>query len=216
MKVLQTALKAGQGAQKFGTTPVFLAAISTILGAVLFLRFPYAVGHLGFWGALGIIFLAHFVTIPTALAVAEIATNRRVEGGGEYYIISRSFGKTIGGTIGFWLYISQAVSVAFYMIAFGEAFQGLWPWIESWSGLQADSRFFSIPTALLLILVIIRVGSGLGVGMLVVVCTTLLVSLTLFFLGGPNSDARGCSENPSTTAIPSFRYLRSCSRPSRA
>ncbi len=189
MQVLQTAEKASQVAQKFGTTPVFLAAISTILGAVLFLRFPYAVGHLGFWGALGIIVLAHLVTIPTALAVAEIATNRRVEGGGEYYIISRSFGKTIGGTIGFWLYVSQAVSVAFYMIAFGEAFQGLWPWIESWSGLQADARFISIPTALLLVIVITRVGSSLGVGMLIVVCATLLVSLTLFFLGGPNSDA---------------------------
>ena len=31
----------------FGTMPVFLAAISTILGAVMFLRFGYAVGNLG-------------------------------------------------------------------------------------------------------------------------------------------------------------------------
>jgi len=28
----------------FGTAPVFLAAISTILGAIMFLRFGYAVG----------------------------------------------------------------------------------------------------------------------------------------------------------------------------
>lgn len=35
---------------------------------------------------------------------------------------------------------------------------------------------------------IIRVGSGLGVGMRIVGCTTLLVSLTPFFIGGPNSD----------------------------
>ena len=35
---------------------------------------------------------------------------------------------------------------------------------------------------------IIQVGSGLGVGMRIVVCTTLLVSLTPFFIGGPNSD----------------------------
>ena len=58
--------------QGFGTAPVFLAAISTILGAVLFLRFPYAVGHLGFGGAIAVILLGHAVTIPTALAVAEI------------------------------------------------------------------------------------------------------------------------------------------------
>ena len=33
---------------QFGTTPVFIASISTILGAILFLRFGYAVGNVGF------------------------------------------------------------------------------------------------------------------------------------------------------------------------
>ena len=110
---------AGHG---FGTVPVFLASISTILGAVMFLRFGYAVGNLGLAGAILLILIGHLVTIPTAMAIAEIATNRRVEGGGEYYIISRSFGTTIGGAIGISLYLSQAVSIAFYMIALGEAF----------------------------------------------------------------------------------------------
>jgi len=32
-------------ANNFGTAPVFFTAISTILGAILFLRFGYAVGH---------------------------------------------------------------------------------------------------------------------------------------------------------------------------
>ena len=86
--------KAGYG---FGTAPVFLASVSTILGAILFLRFGYCVAHLGIFGALMIILIAHIITIPTGLAVAEIATNLKVEGGGEYYIISRSFGKTVGG-----------------------------------------------------------------------------------------------------------------------
>ena len=34
----------------FGTAPVFLASVSTILGAILFLRFGYAVAHTGLWG----------------------------------------------------------------------------------------------------------------------------------------------------------------------
>ena len=72
----------------FGTMPVFITAISTILGAVLFLRFGYAIGHTGLIGIFGIIILGHLITIPTALAVAEIATNQKVEGGGAYYIIS--------------------------------------------------------------------------------------------------------------------------------
>ena len=100
----------------FGTAPVFFTAISTILGAILFLRFGYAVGTLGFWGVFFIILLAHMVTIPTALAISELATNKRVEGGGEYFIISRSFGLNIGATIGIALYFSQAISVAFYIM----------------------------------------------------------------------------------------------------
>ena len=80
----------------FGTAPVFLAAINTILGAILFLRFGYSVAHVGLIGTLAIVLIGHLITIPTALAVAEIATNLKVEGGGEYYIISRSFGPTIG------------------------------------------------------------------------------------------------------------------------
>lgn len=38
------------GKASLGTAPVFLTAISTILGAVMFLRFGYAVGHVGFVG----------------------------------------------------------------------------------------------------------------------------------------------------------------------
>ena len=186
MKLITETGAGGQGAHKFGTTPVFLASISTILGAILFLRFPYAVGHLGIWGTLGIVVLGHMVTIPTALAVAEIATNRRVEGGGVYYIISRSFGTTIGGTIGFWLYLSQAISVGFYMIAFGEAFEGLQPWIASWSGMEPDLRMISVPATVVLIGVIIRKGASLGVNLLIVVCITLFLSLLAFFLGTPS------------------------------
>ena len=73
--------------KSFGTLPVFFTAISTILGAILFLRFGYSVGMLGFIGTVGVILLGHMVTIPTALAISELATNQRVEGGGEYFII---------------------------------------------------------------------------------------------------------------------------------
>lgn len=138
------------GGHGFGTAPVFLASISTILGAVMFLRFGYAVANLGLTGAILLILLGHMVTIPTALAIAEIATNRRVEGGGEYYIISRSFGTKIGGAIGISLYLSQAISVAFYMIAFAEAFEPILEWVGAGYGIALDPRVISIPATLLL------------------------------------------------------------------
>ena len=89
------------------------AGKSTILGAILFLRFGMAVGHIGFWGVILVILIGHTVTIPTALALSELATNQRVEGGGEYFVISRSFGLNIGTTIGISLFLSQAISVLF-------------------------------------------------------------------------------------------------------
>jgi amino acid transporter len=169
----------------FGTAPVYFAAISTILGAILFLRFGYAVGHIGLIGALGIIVLGHLVTVPTALAIAEIATNRKVEGGGEYFIISRSFGTTIGTVIGLSLYLSQAISVAFYMLAFAEAFRPLAPWVEGTLLLEFDPRLISLPAALIVILMAITKGASLGVKALYAVVATLGLSLLLFFLGDP-------------------------------
>jgi amino acid transporter len=169
----------------FGTSPVFLAAISTILGAILFLRFGYAVGHVGLLGSLTIIVIGHMITIPTAMAIAEIATNLKVEGGGEYFIISRSFGALVGGTIGISLYLSQAISVSFYMIAFAEAFTPLFGWFQETVGFVPDKRMISMPATIILLLLITRKGANLGVTALWVVVSILGVSLAAFFLGKP-------------------------------
>ncbi len=181
----KSALPAEGGGHGFGTSPVFLASISTILGAILFLRFGYAVGHVGFLGTLAIILIGHAVTVPTALAIAEISTNRKVEGGGEYFIISRSFGTTIGGAIGISLYLSQAISVAFYMIAFAEAFRPLQPWYAELTGWAFDPRIISLPATIALAVLVLTRGASLGVRALWVVVGILALSLLLFFLGDP-------------------------------
>ncbi len=169
----------------FGTAPVFLAAISTILGAILFLRFGYAVGHAGILGAALVVLIGHAITLPTGLAVAEIATNLKVEGGGEYYIISRSFGLKIGAAIGIALYLSQAVSVAFYMLAFSEAFRPLFPMFEQWLGFSPDLRLIGIPATILLLILILTKGANIGVSMLWAVAVILAISLLMFFMGEP-------------------------------
>ncbi|RMD76553.1 MAG: amino acid permease, partial [Bacteroidetes bacterium] len=176
--------------RKFGTAPVFFTAISTILGAVMFLRFGFAVGMVGFLGTLAIILIGHAVTIPTAMAIAEIATNQKVEGGGEYFIISRSFGLVIGATIGIALYLSQAISVAFYIIAFTEAFQPLFQWIigtfhpSQWlEWLLLQKQTVGIPALLLLTFIMLTKGADLGVKALYVVVATLAISLIAFFVG---------------------------------
>jgi amino acid transporter len=169
----------------FGTAAVYLTSVSSILGAILFLRFGFATGTLGFWGVMGIILVGHMITVPTALAISELATNTRVEGGGEYFIISRSFGLKIGSTIGITLFLSQTISIAFYIIAFTESFQFLFDWCKTQFDINLPKQVISIPTLLILAYVILKQGSGFGMKLLYLVNFILLISLLLFFLGKP-------------------------------
>ncbi len=179
----------------FGTAPVFLTAISTILGAILFLRFGYAVANAGFIGTVGIILLGHVVTIATAMALAEIATNQKVEGGGEYFIISRSFGLEIGGAIGIALFLAQAISVAFYIIAFGEALTPAIDLLQAEYGIAIpDKRAITLPATVVLALVVVGKGANVGLRLLYVVVSVLGLSLVLFFLGGPLEGMDGTNE----------------------
>ncbi len=170
----------------FGTMPVFMTTVSTILGAILFLRFGYAVGHHGFLGALLIILLGHLVTFPAAMAVAEIATNQKVQGGGAYFIISRSFGLNIGAAIGITLFAAQAISVSFYVIAFAEASDPLIRWAnESFGFPLVDKRWLSIPTMVILSILILTRGANLGMKALYVVVAILFGAIIFFLLGKP-------------------------------
>lgn len=127
----------------------------------MFLRFGYAVANTGFLGTVGIIVLGHVVTIATAMALAEIATNQKVEGGGEYFIISRSFGLEIGGAIGIALFLAQAISVAFYVIAFGEALTPVIDLLHTHFDITiADKRMMTLPATLLLALLVIGAASN--------------------------------------------------------
>lgn len=113
------------GAQSQGTlgtfAGVFTPSILTILGIILFLRLGYVVGNAGLSRALMIIALANAISILTSLSLSAVATNLKVKGGGDYYLISRTLGVEFGGAIGLVLFFAQSVSIAFYCIGFAEA-----------------------------------------------------------------------------------------------
>jgi len=107
---------------KFGTFGgVFTPAILTILGVIMYLRLPWIVGEGGMWLTIGIVLAAHVISVTTGLSVASIATDKKVEVGGPYYIVSRSLGLPIGGTLGLALYIGLSFSVSLYVIGFCES-----------------------------------------------------------------------------------------------
>ena len=117
-----------QAKGRFGTfTGVFTPTVLTILGIILFLRIGWVVGQSGLVGAIAIILFANAISFLTGLSLSSIATNMNVKTGGAYYMISRTLGLEIGGAIGIPLYFSQAISVAFYIIGFSEAFNALFP-----------------------------------------------------------------------------------------
>ena len=137
-----------------------------------------------------IIAIGHLVTIPTVLAVSEIATNRRVAGGGAYFIISRSFGTTIGGSIGIALYLSQAISVAFYLVAFAEAFQPVLEWAGARFDVVPTLHAVSVPGLVILVALMLTKGADQGVRVLWVVCGVLALVIGAFLLGSGPEEIR--------------------------
>ena len=110
-------------AQKFGTFGgVFVPSVLTILGVIMYLRLGWVVGEAGLIGAILIILVAHVISITTGLSVSSVSTDKKVKAGGIYYILSRSLGLPIGGSIGVALFVATALSIAMYIVGFGESF----------------------------------------------------------------------------------------------
>ena len=106
---------------------VYTPTLLTILGVILYLRLGWVVGNVGLFATLLIIFFAHAITFATALSMSSMLTNIKIGNGGAYAIITHSLGLEMGGAIGVPLYISQAISVAFYITGFSELWHTFFP-----------------------------------------------------------------------------------------
>ncbi|MDH3423266.1 MAG: amino acid permease, partial [Gemmatimonadota bacterium] len=136
-------------ARKFGWFGgVFTPSILTILGVIMYLRLPSIVGQAGLFTSIGIIAVAHVISVCTGLSVASIATDKKVEAGGTYYMISRSLGLPIGGTLGLALFVGLSFSVSLYVIGFSESFLGYW-------GLSVDKDMIRLTGSITLLAVTI-------------------------------------------------------------
>ena len=83
---------------------------------------------------------------------------------------------------------SQAISIAFYLVAFEEAFEPTVNWAAAKFQVEPDPRWVSVPCTLLLVVMMLTVGARLGVGALWVVSAILDSEITTFLLGqGPES-----------------------------
>lgn len=163
---------------QFGTFGgVFTPSILTILGVIMFMRSGYVTGQAGLGAAILILVVAKAITFLTGLSISAISTNTNVEGGGAYFLISRSLGPEFGGAIGLALFLAQALAVPFYVLGFVEALVTTVP--------ASADYFLPIGLGVLSVLFLINlIGAGWAIKTQYVVLTILIVGVGSFLVGG--------------------------------
>jgi amino acid transporter len=157
---------------------VFTPSILTILGLILFLRLGYVVGNAGLGQALLILLLANGISVLTSVSLAAIATNLKVKGGGDYYLISRTLGHEFGGAIGIVVFLAQSVSIAFYCLGFGEALAPLFT-----TNLSILPQIIAV-LAVSFLFIFAWLGADWATRFQYVVMAVLVAAIISFFIGG--------------------------------
>ncbi|RVE71412.1 hypothetical protein OJAV_G00051510 [Oryzias javanicus] len=99
---------------------VLIRCMLNIWGVILYLRLPWITAQAGIGLTWVIILLSSCITGITGLSTSAIATNGKVKGGGTYFLISRSLGPELGGSIGLIFAFANAVAVAMHTVGFSE------------------------------------------------------------------------------------------------
>jgi len=168
--------------KKFGTfAGVFTPSILTILGVILYMRLGWVVGNAGLYGAIMIILLAHVIAVSTGLSVSSIATDKKIGAGGVYYVLSRSMGIPIGGSIGIALYIGTAFSISLYLIGFSESLNGYFDF-----GMGINDIRLTGTIALISLTALALISTSIALKSQFFILAAIAVSLISIFIGNDN------------------------------
>lgn len=187
--------------RKFGTFGgVFTPAILTILGVIMYMRLPWIVGQGGLFATLGIIVVAHLISVTTGLSVSSIATDKRVDAGGSYYIISRSLGLALGGTLGIALFLGLSFSVSLYLIGFAESYLTATGYL-----LTPDAIRLTGAIALVVVTAVTFISTALAIKTQYFIMAAIALSVGSIIIGaltGPGPPAPHLHAAAAATAVP--------------
>ncbi len=165
--------------KKFGAfAGVFTPSILTILGVIMYMRLGWVVGNAGLFGAIAIIIIAHVIAVTTGLSVSSVATDKKIGAGGIYYVLSRSMGIPIGGSIGIALFVGTAFSIALYLIGFAESINGYFGF-----GMTINDFRLTGTIALVSLTILALISTSVALKAQFVILAAIIVSLIAIFFG---------------------------------
>ncbi|HKJ06177.1 MAG TPA: amino acid permease, partial [Flavobacteriaceae bacterium] len=184
--------------KKFGTfAGVFTPSILTILGVIMYMRLGWVVGNAGLLGAIMIILLAHVIAVSTGLSVSSIATDKKIGAGGVYYVLSRSMGIPIGGSIGIALYIGTAFSISLYLIGFAESFNAYFGLGTTINDLRITGSI-----ALIAITILALISTSVAIKTQFFILGAIVISLLAVFFGHSNYEPQTANLWVSESSVP--------------
>ncbi|KAL5255701.1 hypothetical protein ACHWQZ_G011058 [Mnemiopsis leidyi] len=193
---------------------VFIPCTLSMFSAILFLRMGYIVGYGGVIDTLVMFSLSFFIVMMTILSVCAISTNGAVEGGGAYFMISRSIGPEFGGAMGIIFFLAQIFGSTVYLLglvdaivdSFGEDggnFGKFLPEHDHWKNLYGS-------LLLLLMLFVVLIGAEMfaktNLVIFAIVAVTLIINIINFFIQKEIKDIHPPSDNSLLNSTVNLSY----------